>query len=467
MITKEGAKKFANFCKNHPNLTLPEIAERRNIKFSTADRYARACVNEYELLPQKPPLDQEEEKDTPTKNKVEIEREGNKAEVTSRSDRIKTLEQLIEEANIDLDTWEIERHVINKWDGQLKGGNPVPLWQVKAWLEKKVLTEKEFEPIKPVSLDYSYDPPSKPETNGLHKGVLIPDPHIGYRRESYSREMIPFHDRRCLDIDLQVIKDIEPDTIVILGDFLDMPNWSKKFIRSPEFANILQAAAKEGHWWLRNMREIAPDAEIYYIQGNHEERLPRFLKSNTKAAYGVKPATATKEDPDLVSVERILDLQSLQINWIGDYPDGGRWINDNLVAEHGSTTSSVSGKSAGKVLDDARESHVFGHVHRVESATKTAYPKNGPKVYRATSLGCQVYLDDQGTEAPGSKKKQDWQNALGVVEYEPGNGYFSVHPSLIYNGEMIYNGKKYKGDTRLNDSINQAELEKYNFVDNR
>lgn len=168
-----------------------------------------------------------------------------------------------------------------------------------------------------------------------------------------------------------------------------------------------------------------------------------------------------------MSIPSLLDLQSLQIEWIGSYPDGGHWVNDNLVAEHGSITSSVSGKSAGKVLDDARESHVFGHVHRVESATKTAYPKNGPKEYRAISLGCQVYLGKEGTSVPGQKRKQDWQNALGIVEYESGNGYFSIHPGLIYDGQMIYDGKKYKGNTRLADLISQADLEKYNFIDNR
>lgn len=471
MISKKSAKKFVEFLERNPELDdISEIAKAKGIKASSVDRYFRACKN-HDLIEDKSEFlssqNDRKDKDIPTKNKVEIEREGNRAEVTSRTDRIKTLEGLIEEADIDLDEWEIERHVINKWDGQLKGGDPVPLWQVKAWLEKKELTEKEFEPVKPISIDYDYNSSQNHQESEIQTGVLIPDVHIGYRRDSYSREMIPFHDRRCLDIDLQVIREVDPEIIIVLGDFLDMPNWSKKFIRSPEFVNILQASLNEGHWWLRSMREIAPEAKIIYIQGNHEERLPRFQKRSVKAAYGVKPATATEDDPDLMSVENLLDLQSLGIEWVGQYPDGGYWINDNLIAEHGDTTSSVSGKSAGKVLDDARESHVFGHTHRVESATKTAYPKNGPKVYRATSLGCQVYLDNNGTEAPGNKKKQDWQNAVGIVHYQPGNGYFSVSPQLIYDGKMIYDGKLYEGETRLSELKAQANLKRYNFTNSR
>ena len=467
MISKNGARKFVAFLERNPELeSEKDIAEAKGIKESSVERYFRACKN-YDLIEDKNKYLSSESNHnvTPTKNKVEIEREGNRAEVTSRTDRIKTLDQLIDEANIDLDEWEIEKHVINKWDGQLEGGAPVPLWQVKAWLEKKVLTEKEFEPVQPVSLDFEYDPPSEPQSSDIRKAVLIPDAHIGYRRDSYTQEMVPFHDRRCLDLDLQIIRDIEPELIVILGDFLDMPNWSTKFVRSPEFANILQASVNEGHWWLRNMRESAPDAQIIYLQGNHEKRLPRFQKKNVKSAYGVKPATATEDDPDLLSVESLLDLRSLQIEWIGNYPDGGHWINDNLVAEHGETVSSVSGKSAGKVLDDARASHVFGHTHRVERATKTTYPKDDHKEYTAISLGCQVYLDGHGTETPGRKKKQDWQNAVGISHYEPGNGFFSVNPKLIHNGKMIFDERKFVGNTRLGQLKEEAGIEQYNFVD--
>lgn len=462
--TDEAFERAVEVAEENNNSTPREVADKLGYKRKQTLRRYLTEAGERELWDRLKA--NKEQNETPTKNKVEVEREGNKAEVTSRTDRIKTLEQLIDEANINLDKWEIKRHVINKWDGQMEGGDPVPLWQVKAWLEKKTLTEKEFEPVQPVDLDFSYKQPDKPTSHDLRKAVIIPDTHIGYRRDSYTNEMIPFHDRRCLDLDLQLINDIEPNKVIILGDYLDMPSWQDKFVKSDEFSNITQAAIEEGHWWLRNIRETVPDSKIHYIQGNHEQRVIRFVKKNKGAAYGIKPATATKDDPDLNSVQRMLDLPSLQVNWTGNYPDGGVWVNDNLVSEHGETTSSVSGKTAGKVLDDARESHIFGHVHRVESATKTTYPKNGPKIYQATSLGCQVYLGESGTETPGRRKKQDWQNAVGVVEYEPGNSRFYVKPIFINDGEMIYNGKHYKGKNRLDSLKAQTNLTRYNFVDN-
>jgi hypothetical protein len=53
--------------------------------------------------------------------------------------RVKSLEDLIRVAEIDLDRWIIERHIINKWEtgaANDDGGIVVePMWQVKAWLK--------------------------------------------------------------------------------------------------------------------------------------------------------------------------------------------------------------------------------------------------------------------------------------------------------------------------------------------
>jgi hypothetical protein len=65
--------------------------------------------------------------------------EENGAVVEMRSNRIKTLEDLVEAAEIDLKSWTIERHVVNKWEVGAKDsdGNIVvePLYQIKVWLK--------------------------------------------------------------------------------------------------------------------------------------------------------------------------------------------------------------------------------------------------------------------------------------------------------------------------------------------
>ena len=93
---------------------------------------------------------------------IKSEQRRNTATVESRAPRITTLEQLLGAADVDLDTWRVDRYIINKWevgakseyknltwtsgvmDGSLRadGLTISPLFQVKAWLVR----------IKPVAI---------------------------------------------------------------------------------------------------------------------------------------------------------------------------------------------------------------------------------------------------------------------------------------------------------------------------
>lgn len=57
---------------------------------------------------------------------------------------VRTLDELLEFMEVDLDVWEVERHVINKWEVGAKDANSevqvTPLYQVKAWLRRKQIT---------------------------------------------------------------------------------------------------------------------------------------------------------------------------------------------------------------------------------------------------------------------------------------------------------------------------------------
>lgn len=57
-----------------------------------------------------------------------------------RSERIKTLDQLLAEADVDLTTWTVERYTVNKWEVGAKDADGkltvAPLFQVKAYLKR-------------------------------------------------------------------------------------------------------------------------------------------------------------------------------------------------------------------------------------------------------------------------------------------------------------------------------------------
>jgi UDP-2,3-diacylglucosamine pyrophosphatase LpxH len=76
---------------------------------------------------------------------------------------------------------------------------------------------------------------------------------------------------------------VQPDTVVINGDWLDMSEWSDKFAREPGFFFTTQPALFECHYWLQKLRRTLPNARIVYIEGNHEIRLKNSMTSHLLA----------------------------------------------------------------------------------------------------------------------------------------------------------------------------------------
>ena len=67
------------------------------------------------------------------------------AEITTKSYKIKTLEDALKISDVDLEEWEVERHVINSWEVTMgatktESGKPETYtnYQVKVWLKRKV-----------------------------------------------------------------------------------------------------------------------------------------------------------------------------------------------------------------------------------------------------------------------------------------------------------------------------------------
>src|SRR6476659_8379896 len=89
----------------------------------------------------------------------------------------------------------------------------------------------------------------------------------------------PFHDALMLKKIMQVIKDVKADAIFQIGDGIDFPQvsrWTKG--TAGEYAPTLQEHITGWTDVLRQLREIAPDAKITWLEGNHDLRLTEFVK---------------------------------------------------------------------------------------------------------------------------------------------------------------------------------------------
>src|SRR6185503_11610903 len=168
---------------------------------------------------------------------------------------------------------------------------------------------------------------------------------------------IPFVDEKALQTALDVLRDVKPDKVVLVGDLLDLSAWSK-YIQRPEWATATQGAINDTHQLLVKLRQLAPTAEIVVLEGNHDARLEKYTLMNAQAAFGLRKANEPEGWP-VLSVPYLTAMDDLDIKYISGYPANRYWINKNLQVRHGSIAR--KGNTAIAVAQEERISTIFGH----------------------------------------------------------------------------------------------------------
>ena len=357
-----------------------------------------------------------------------------------------TLERLLNKFEIDTDVWEVTNFKVNQWDVSAKEEidgkvvwNTHTNYQAKASLIRRTPVKFDFPTVQGATVGKLAKHIASPVKNRGNLDVVVPDSQVGYKRDLQTGFMDPLHDLKAFDIVTEVIKDLKPNRVILLGDMLDLPDWSTHFMHSPEFSFTTQASLDWLASWLAEVRPYCK--EMVYIEGNHEKRMTDYIIKNTMHAYGIRPAN--KPDvPPVVSIPYLLGLADMDIQYVGNYPSGEFYINNNLVCIHGHKVGAKSGQSVTKALDDARISTIFGHIHRLEMAHKTIWTQGNPKIYQAVSLGTIARIDGI---VPSGSARHNWQQGFGVVEYDEEN--FQVDTVGIYEGRSIYRGKVYDART--------------------
>lgn len=264
---------------------------------------------------------------------------------------------------------------------------------------------------------------------------------------------IPYQDEKAVQVALNVLRDIKPDKVVLVGDLLDLSAWSK-YIQRPEWATATQDAINQAHQLLAMLRKIAPTAEIVVLEGNHDKRMENYALNNAQAAYGLRRADQPEGWP-VLSVPYLTAMDNLDIEYISGYPANRYWINQNLQIRHGSVAR--KGNTAIAVAQEERISTIFGHIHRVETQYLTHHTYEGGKTIGAWSIGCLCDImgrvpsvkggvDLSGKPVPNA---ENWQQGIAIVDYEDGDGAFNVQPTYINTFQgyaTIVNGRKYSAD---------------------
>lgn len=278
--------------------------------------------------------------------------------------------------------------------------------------------------------------------------VIVPDIQIGFYRGPEGT-LEPTHDEAAMSVALAMIADLKPEEVVLVGDNLDLPEMGK-YLTYPTYQQTTQAAIDRASLFCAQLRKAAPDADITWLAGNHEERMPKYIATNAMAAYGLKRANQPESWP-VLSVPFLCRMDEYDIVYKPGYPAADYWLNEKLRIIHGDRVKS-NGSTAHVYLNQEKTSVIYGHIHRIETAYKTREDYDGPRTIMAASPGCLARIDGAipstkgGVDLDGRPltRYENWQQGLGIVTYEKkGQAKFTYECIPIYGGWAMRNGKEY------------------------
>lgn len=202
----------------------------------------------------------------------------------------------------------------------------------------------------------------------------------------------PYANPKALSVAMQIAEDFEPD-LRIAGsdavDFYSLSNFNKDpgRIKAGGLQNEINAWAKSQRAW----KDATPNADVKFIEGNHEDRLRRWLWKNPEL-HGL----------DALKLENVMLFDELDITMV---PGGEIILHDRVRIAHGSRISKHSAYTAkAEMVDEVRfeYSSLTGHTHR--GGTIYFTKRNG--WVEGMECFCLCDLDPEYVTNP------NWQNGI-------------------------------------------------------
>lgn len=218
----------------------------------------------------------------------------------------------------------------------------------------------------------------------------------------------------------------KPDSVVIIGDFMDFPQpsrWSKD--TAAEFQGSVFRDSETGKRILADLRR-GYDGPVKFIEGNHDSR-PRIYLSKYAPALAESRA---------FHVDTLLDFDGHGVELVDPFYD----IAPGWVATHGHIgirTSPIPGATALKAVKRLGKSVVMGHVHRLGLMPDTTGTTASHAVRWAMEVG---HIMDMKRAQYLGHVTANWQAGFGLLHVAGSHVRPEVIP-LKSNGAFIAEGK--------------------------
>ena len=234
--------------------------------------------------------------------------------------------------------------------------------------------------------------------------AVVNDPHI------------PFHDQRAIHEFELFVAELQPGLLLNLGDIGDFYALSR-FDKNPRTATKLKAELTQVKHYHKRQREILPNTRIIEEDGNHDDRLRKYLWSKAAAL----------EELDELKVPALYGLTDNEIEHVG-YGEG-IVINGVFMATHGDLVRAHAGYTAKGMSDKYGGSGIHGHTHRMGSY----YKRDRFGIYGWWENGCLCDLNPEYIVNP------NWQQGFSLVHFK--GDRFWVEQVQIIKGRFMYGGK--------------------------
>ncbi len=238
------------------------------------------------------------------------------------------------------------------------------------------------------------------------KSIFISDLHI------------PFEDKNAVMILKGFLRWFSPKYVFLVGDIIDFYNIST-FDKNPERENRLQNDIDRTFEFLIDIRIICPNAKIVYLEGNHENRLLRYLWKHPEIA-----------NLRALSIENLLNLEDMNIEYKNCKES---CIFHGFSIEHGDLVRKFSGYTAKSQMEKRGISGLSGHSHRLSMH------------YMTNMSGELVWVEN------GCLCTKDQEYLIGIPNWQQGwsVGYwdgekFSIEQVCISNGRAEYAGRDFR-----------------------
>lgn len=283
-----------------------------------------------------------------------------------------------------------------------------------------------------------------------YAGILPVDLPDGTRIAVLPDIHVPAHNKLVMWAVKAFLKDFNPHILIFIGDVADvfaLSRWGKP----PRVSANFQDELLETRRLVDELMSASKCLHAFYIMGNHEDRIMRYLKD---------PATGVANVLDFHTREPILSFHGLlgykagdNLTFIYDLDErsgygGGIVVNEDMDFHHGYIVRPKPGASPQADADKTGRSVAHGHTHRFGMTARDM----SREVLRAYEFGHLV--DPTHPYLGYANLLNNWQLGIGCGEIVDGKVHLQPLPikQVPYKGKpkytLVYKGKPYRASDR-------------------